>query len=139
MEAETGTTRLQSRNNFTHIVADKTETRVLAILFDDYKVTRQEGNKWITSTKGKLGSIGHIVSFIKNNKLGSRTKQFLSSSKVFDLLTDNIDTAVIRSIELCVCRYIYEHTSRIMFERLLPYNILAHAIIVVVFPVPGGP
>ena len=81
-----------------------------------------------------MSSIGHIVSFIENNKFDSRTKQFLSSGEVFDLLTDNIDTAVIRGIELYVSRDIYEYTSRIIFERLLPYNILAHAIIVVVFP-----
>lgn len=30
-------------------------------------------------------------------------------------------------------------TSKTMLEWLLPYSILATAIIVVVFPVPGGP
>jgi hypothetical protein len=68
--------------DFIDVVADDTETDILGELFYD------------TAKRGLRG-LCHHVGFVQNDKFVSLREQCTRFSKLFDLLPDDVDTAVV--------------------------------------------
>lgn len=86
-KAEPSATGLQGRNDLGDVVADEAEPGRLGVLLDD-------------PPQSELSSIGHAVTLVENNQFDASVHQLLSGAKALDLLTNHVDSSVIRSIEL---------------------------------------
>ena len=62
-----------------------------------------ENENWIsllTASESELGSWGHWVTFVQNYKFDTTSHKLLSAAEILDLVSDHIDTTIIRGIEL---------------------------------------
>lgn len=86
-EPKTCTPTLDGRNYLVHIITDYAEPDILGILFNH-------------PTKGRLSSGRHHISFIQDDQLVAFREQGAGLSEVLDTIADNVNTALVRSIEL---------------------------------------
>lgn len=88
-EPEPCASTLDSRGNLVDIVADDTKPDVLGILFNN-------------TAEGCLGCLGHHVRLIKDDEFIAFGEQGPCFRELLDLFAHDIDTTVIRRIELDV-------------------------------------
>ena len=86
-ESEPGTSTLDSGDNLVDIVANDTEPDVLGILF-------------YHPSKRSLGSLSHHVCFIEDDELEALREEGSRLGELLDLLANDVDTAVVRGVEL---------------------------------------
>jgi hypothetical protein len=123
---------LNGRRNLVDIVADDAKTNVLGVLLDN-------------ATKGSLGSGSHHIGFVKYDELIPFGEKGARLCELFYLFADNVNASVVRGVQLIKVSTENQvwrgqgPTSRICLRNVGPYIRLATAMIVEVFPVPGGP
>lgn len=91
-KSELDTSRGKWVDDLGYVVANYTESSIFTVGFDN-------------SSQGSLSIISHWICFIKDNYLDGgyvccRTLGNLPLRKLLDLLADNTDTALVRSVEL---------------------------------------
>ncbi len=70
------------------------------MLLDDYLCRFTAQGKIQTSPESILGGLSHVIGLIEDNQLESRGKESLCRRKVFNLFAHDVDSAVIRGIQL---------------------------------------
>lgn len=84
-KTEARTTALNSWYYLVHVVAYDTKTDVFCVLFDD-------------TAKCSLRRRGHHVCFIEYDEFEAFGEERPGLRELLDLLTDNIDTSVVRGV-----------------------------------------
>ena len=110
-------------------------------------------NETRTPPKCELGVRGHCISFVQDDELQPFAEQLLGSRKGLDLLPDYVNATVVGCVQLRARKSTndrepqqqrarwceYARTANTICLASWPKIRRAHARIVEVFPVPGGP
>lgn len=116
VKAELGTSRLDGRDDLVHIVTYNAEPHISRVLFDN-------------SAQCTLRCRRHSIGLIQNYQLEAAlvAKDILCAGKALDLFPHNIDSAVVRGIQLDGCavsnagRFVFPPlTSNTLFLKLAP-------------------
>ena len=53
----------------------------------------------LTSSKGELGCVGHMIALVKNNQLDAFAHELLSTTERFNFFSDHIDASIVGCIQ----------------------------------------
>mmetsp|Transcript_34496 Transcript_34496/g.67521 ORF Transcript_34496/g.67521 Transcript_34496/m.67521 type:complete len:232 (-) Transcript_34496:264-959(-) len=86
-EAEPRAPRLERGDDLVYVVADEAKPRVCCVVLDH-------------SSQRELRRRCHVVGLVQDDELEPRAKDCACAGEVLDLLLDNIDTALVRRVQL---------------------------------------